>query len=234
MNAFDVILPNTSGQINGVVVLVWSSHGGQSNDSHSHACFCSDVHVQPAKKNITIERVARLATSTAISLAHLFLINALLGLKVEDYQDGNGHHQGHNVGPPARGGNLQCSGHGSLQFQSFWHCRPCRAASQGGSGCRLTTEHEGRSAKHHKGQCHQEGRKQHKPWSHGCSWNLLALQLRSYVMLGPPVLAEETLNKVHVTVIYSPSLELLSLVSLHLGSTLNSSSPLIWPKNGAK
>ena len=154
------------------------------DDPSSQCQFNGDLCLRSCRHAPFCKNAAGFCKS-ALSLAHLFLINALLGLKVEDDQDGNGHHQGHNVGPPARGGNLQCSGHGSLQFQSFWHCRPCRAASQGGSGCRLTTEHEGRSAKHHKGQRHQEGRKQHKPWSHGCSGDWFRRPCENAVLLEP-------------------------------------------------
>ena len=97
--------------------------------------------------------------------AHLLLILALLGLQVQDNEDGAGHDHCHDVGPPARSGHLQSSGHRSLQLKRFWHCCSC-GASQRAGGHGSATKHEGLSAQSHKGQCQEEGRKQHKLGSH--------------------------------------------------------------------
>ena len=97
--------------------------------------------------------------------AHLLLILALLGLQVQDNEDGAGHDHCHDVGPPARSGHLQSSGHRSLQLKRFWHCCSC-GASQRAGGHGSATKHERLSAQSHKGQCQEEGRKQHKLGSH--------------------------------------------------------------------
>ena len=108
--------------------------------------------------------------------AHLLLILALLGLQVQDNEDGAGHDHCHDVGPPARSGHLQSSGHRSLQLKRFWHCCSC-GASQRAGGHRSATKHERLSAQSHKGQCQEEGRKQHKLGSH---WYPVSLPLTSW------------------------------------------------------
>ena len=66
----------------------------------------------------TILKITRFEPSAFwSSLAHGLLVLAPLGLQVQDNEDRTRHHQGHDVGPPARGGNLQGRGHGGLQLQ---------------------------------------------------------------------------------------------------------------------